>query len=230
MTLTLIHGLACSTRSWERLRPLIGASEAVDLPGHGARAAETGVETIEEMAAAVGPRPGTLVGHSLGALVATAVVEQYPEGVERLVLVNAPPTVASRLTAHSGPERALRTPVLGQLIWRVVPESRVRGGLATAFAPGYEVPDVFVEDVRKLSWTSFVRTTTAVDNYVAAKSLHERVAALNVPVTVVFGEHDQRVDVATLDGYGDDVEIVRIADAGHTPLWETPERVAAVLG
>jgi len=50
--------------------------------------------------------------------------------------------------------------------------------------------------------------------------------------TIVFGEQDRRVDPASLSGYDGvpGVEVVRIPEAGHTPIWETPERVAEALG
>jgi pimeloyl-ACP methyl ester carboxylesterase len=231
----LLHGLAGSRRAFDRLQPLLAAHEvvALDLPGHGDDAAGAGAESIEEMAGAVRDvvsEPAVLLGHSMGGLVATAVAEQDPALVERLVLVNTPPTWGSRLTARGGTERALRVPLLGPLVWHAAPASRTRDGLRSAFAPGVAVPDVFVEDARKLSWTTFVRATSSVDLYVEERTLAERVAALDVPVTVVFGTQDQRVAPASLRDYGEDVEVVRIPEAGHSPIWETPDRVAAVLG
>lgn len=237
MRVVLLHGLAGSKRAFDRLRPLLEDAGhdvlAIDLPGHGSDAAGEGADSIEEMAGAVRDvvgEPAVFLGHSMGGLVATAVAEQDPALVERLVLVDSPPTYASRLTARGGSERALRVPLLGPVLWRAAPASRTREGLASAFAPGVPVPDVFVEDARKLSWTTFVRATSAVDEYVEDRPLHDRVTALDVPVTVVFGERDQRVDPASLTGYAEAVDVVRIAEAGHSPIWETPERLAAVVG
>jgi pimeloyl-ACP methyl ester carboxylesterase len=46
----------------------------------------------------------------------------------------------------------------------------------------------------------------------------------------VFGELDQRINPACLAGYAPTgAAVVKIADAGHTPAWETPETVAAVV-
>jgi pimeloyl-ACP methyl ester carboxylesterase len=95
----LLHGLASSHRIWDRVVPLLGAdceTLALDLIGG---------QPVEAEAAAVIERldrPVVLAGHSLGGLVATAVAEARSDLVRRLVLVNSPPTVASRLTANSG--------------------------------------------------------------------------------------------------------------------------------
>ena len=51
--------------------------------------------------------------------------------------------------------------------------------MATAVALGGEVPDVFVEDSRRLTWSTFAAATRAVDEYVSETPLHERVAALD---------------------------------------------------
>ena len=120
---------------------------------------------------------------------------------------------------------------MGPLLWRLASESRLRAGLRTAFAPGGEVPDVFVEDMGATSWTAFAAGTTAVDAYVSEQGMGERLAALGVPATVVFGEQDERVDPASLSVYDGvaNVRVVRIPEAGHTPVWETPEQVAELI-
>ncbi len=231
--IVLIHGLAGSARTFDRLVPLLDGWEVqtVDLPGHGADAANPGADSIDEMAGAVRDavtEPAVFLGHSMGGCVATAVAEQDPSLVEQLVLVNTPPTYESRLTAHSGPERALALPLIGPLLWRLASEKRTRAGMASAVALGAQVPDVFVEDSRKLSWATFAAATRAVDEYVSDQALHERVAALEIPVMVIFGELDRRVALGSLDGYRD-VTNVRVRSAGHSPIWETPEHVAAAL-
>jgi pimeloyl-ACP methyl ester carboxylesterase len=150
--------------------------------------------------------------------------------VSHLIVVNSPPTVACRPIAGHGGEKALRTPILGPLLWRAMSRRTVRDGLRTAFAPGADVPDFFVDDFRRLSCRTFVDGTNAVDGYIDEKSSYERVESLSVPTTIVFGELDQRINPACLAGYvPTGATIVKIANAGHTPAWETPEQVASVV-
>jgi pimeloyl-ACP methyl ester carboxylesterase len=106
----------------------------------------------------------------------------------------------------------------------------IRDGLRTAFAPGYDVPELFVEDFRRLSWRTFVDGTNAVDAYISEMSLYERVESVSAPATIVFGELDQRIDPGCLAGYAPTkATVVKIPQAGHTPTWETPEQVAAAI-
>jgi pimeloyl-ACP methyl ester carboxylesterase len=224
-------------RCWDRVVPLLADRfriVLVDLPGFGGSGGGGRGATIEDLAA---PLPGVLdgaavvAGHSLGGAVAVALAERAPSLVERLVLVNAPPTFESRLTARKGPEGIIRTPVVGRLAWRAANEDRVRAGLATAFAPGFDVPDEFVEDMRATSWGAFTGATGALDDYLSAGDLGKRVATRSVPVTVVFGDQDQRVDPASLSVFdaADNATVAHIPEAGHTPVWETPERVADLI-
>ena len=224
-------------RCWDRVVPLLTdrfRCVLVDLPGFGGSDGGGRGATIGEMAgdveAALDSR-GAVAGHSLGGAVGVALAERSPDLVDRLVLINSPPTYESRLTARKGTERIVRLPVVGRLAWAAASESRVRQGLATAFAPGFEVPDTFVKDMRATPWASFAGATSALDDYLAERNLGTRVAALSVPVTVVHGEQDRRVDLDSLsvyDGAGN-ATVVRIPEAGHTPVWETPERAAAAV-
>ena len=225
----LIHGLGATSRSWERVVPLLADSSdviAVDLPRE--------ARSIEGMAAHVaglGVSDAIVAGHSMGGLVAVALAEAAPAAVSRLVLVNSPPTYESRLTARGGTERLIRVPLLGQALWKVAGEERVRAGLRTAFAPAGEVPDLFVRDLRSTPWSTFVRATKAVDAYLRERPLAARLGALPAPATVLFGAEDERVDPASLGGYDGvpGVEVERIPEAGHTPIWEAPETVAAAI-
>ena len=237
----LVHGLGETMRCWDRVVPLLSGRfrvVLVDLPGFGASPGGGRGVTIEEHAAAVehavraaGVVSAVVAGHSLGGSVAVALAERAPSLVERLVLVNSPPAYESRLTTRKGSERMLRLPVLGRLLWRAASEERMRAGLASAFAPGFEVPDEFVEDMRATSWDAFAGATTALDHYLAERNLGERVRELPAPATVVFGEQDQRVDAASLSVFdaAPNATVARIPDPGHTPIWETPERAAALI-
>ena len=46
-------------------------------------------------------------------------------------------------------------PVIGEAFWRIKPDFAVRKGLEVAFAPGFDVPDAFVEDVDRMTFTSY---------------------------------------------------------------------------
>src|SRR5829696_4120269 len=144
--LVLVHGLGASGRALDRVAPLLAARFRVivpDLPGFGATGGEH--TTIEGMARAVlevldadGVGGFAAAGHSMGGLVATALTELVPDRVTPLVLVNAPPSYASRTAARGRHERILALPVIGDLVWRNLSDARLRATMASAFAPGHD--------------------------------------------------------------------------------------------
>jgi pimeloyl-ACP methyl ester carboxylesterase len=224
----LLHGLASSHRIWERVVPLLGADcETLALDLIGGQPVEAEAKAVIERL----DRPVVLAGHSLGGLVASAVAEARSDLVRRLVLVNSPPTVASRLTANSGAERVMKLPLLGRLLWARASDEDRRRGARSAVAPGATVPDVLVDDLRATSHRAFVGSTRAADSYLAARSLYDRVGALSIPVDVVFGLEDRRVARSSLGGYErlDNVTVTRIPGVGHSPPLEAPQAVADVL-
>jgi pimeloyl-ACP methyl ester carboxylesterase len=184
---------------------------------------------VAELLGAQGIRDATLVGHSMGGSVAVSVAERDRALVRALVLVNAPPSVESRTLSRA--ERALRTVVLGEAAWRLMGDRERRAGLASAFAPGFSVPDVFVEDLKRTSHAAFAGTSFALERFLAERPLADRVAGLKMPTTVIFGMLDQRVDSASLAAYEGlgEVTVEQLPDAGHSPMWEQPVRTAELI-
>ncbi len=93
----LLHGWALdSLAAWHRVIPRLAASlrvVAVDLRGHGKTDRVRERFTIDDLAddvaavlAVLGAGRGTVVGYSLGGLVAQALARRHPAQVERLVL------------------------------------------------------------------------------------------------------------------------------------------------
>jgi len=97
--LVLIHGITSSSANWLPVMPLLAEHYTViapDLLGHGASAKPKGdyslgayASLVRDVMAALGYDRGTVVGHSLGGGVAMQLAYQFPERVERLVLVSS---------------------------------------------------------------------------------------------------------------------------------------------
>ncbi|WP_433431010.1 alpha/beta fold hydrolase [Nonomuraea sp. CA-141351] len=98
--LLLIHGRTANHNDWNGITQHFAARYrvlALDLRGHGA-SDYPGSYAVTEMAEDVvalldhlGIERATLIGHSLGGVVAYQVAMNHPERVERLVLEDAPP-------------------------------------------------------------------------------------------------------------------------------------------
>ena len=97
--LLLLHGIANSSETWERVAPLLSEHFtliAPDLMGHGKSATPRGDYSLgahasgaRDIATALGHERMTVLGHSLGGGIAMQFAYQFPERVERMVLVSS---------------------------------------------------------------------------------------------------------------------------------------------
>jgi pimeloyl-ACP methyl ester carboxylesterase len=97
--LVLVHGVTSGSATWERAISLLARNHTVvapDLLGHGESAKPRGdyslgafAAGVRDLLAALDIETATVVGHSLGGGVAMQLAYQFPERVERLVLVSS---------------------------------------------------------------------------------------------------------------------------------------------
>src|SRR3954470_24953771 len=97
--IVLIHGMVNSSRHWEAVAMRLARDHTViapDLLGHGDSAAVRGdyslgahAASIRDLLAVIGIDRATVVGHSLGGGVAMQFFYQFPQRVDRLVLVSS---------------------------------------------------------------------------------------------------------------------------------------------
>jgi pimeloyl-ACP methyl ester carboxylesterase len=221
----LIHGLGGSHRTWDRVLPLIETQAriwALDLTG------SDSIEHEADEAAELIEGPATLVGHSRGGLVATAIAERHPALASRLVLICPPWAPESRPRAQRPTERVLAIPGIGHLIWMAATDAQRRHALASAFAPGTPVPDQFVADLRATGRRNLVAASRAIDTYLAQAPLADRLSSTAVRVELIFAKHDQRVAPPPPSLF-DAHNATLLQGAGHTPPWETPEWIAQLI-
>ena len=112
-TIVLIHGITNSGRSWEPAMRLLARDFDViapDLPGHGDSDRQRGDHSLgghacvlRDLLHVLEVERATVVGHSLGGGIAMQFSYQFPEMVERLVLVGAFDSVHGMGAGHGGP-------------------------------------------------------------------------------------------------------------------------------
>ena len=237
--MVLLHGFACSLGWWDDAAPALARDHhviAVDLLGHGGsekpRDGYGRVAQSLRVSAALdelGVRRAVIVGHSMGGAVATALVELRRPLVESLVILDTGPDRNDGQLPFTA--RLSFVPVLGQAIRRTVPDAMVRNGLESAFAPGYDVPDRFVDDLRDMTYTSYDDSHTAVDDYREESGLADRLADEDVPLLVIFGSQDDIADPESAQDYRKvpRARIVLLDGVGHSPHVEKPGATARLI-
>ncbi len=239
--LVLLHGLLDDSEGWTGLaldthRPCI----AVDLPGFGGSGLplRPRISAYADDVAAGLQRLGidecTLVGHSLGGAVATAVAERH-DGVHSLVLL-AP--------AGYGPIRlaeAFALPGVRDVAQLMLPLALVSPLLVTAgyttFVAHFRLPSRDLTDrLRRRAFQSAPGVRSAVTAIAAAgrskRGFHQRAVGFDGPVAALWGERDALVPLSH-------TEAVRAAlpqthlevwpRMGHHPQLERPAQLSRFI-
>jgi pimeloyl-ACP methyl ester carboxylesterase len=247
--IVLVHCYTCSIRWWDRLAPLLSAEHRVirvDLLGHGGSDKPSEGYSIENQANGIaealnelGVSGATVVGHSLGGTVATALADQSPELATRVAVLDQAPD--DTFEDRSLTQRLGYVPVIGPAMERLVhlaPSSEVRDQYEEVFAPGFNIasgfenPDQVVDDLRAMTYTAFDKAADAEGDYTDQEPLDERLGALEMPLLVVFGAEDQVYDAdAALERYRDipGAGTELIEGAGHSPNVERPDQLAPLI-
>jgi pimeloyl-ACP methyl ester carboxylesterase len=240
--IVLIHCFTCAIDWWDGMIPLLDRDHrvvAVDLRGFGGSEKPGSGYSIENQAGLVGEalarlgvRGATVVGHSLGGTVATALSEAPGGIVKRLVIVDQAPDSSYESGGLPFTAKLTFVPVLGPALWQVTPDFAIKDGLGAAFAPGYDVPDAFVEDFDRMTYTAYGESPDAEDDYSGAIPLDRRIARTGVPLLAIFGAEDQIYDSKkALAAYArvPGARTALIPGAGHSPNVEKPAKTAELV-
>ncbi|WP_432128999.1 alpha/beta fold hydrolase [Streptomyces sp. bgisy082] len=237
--LLLIHGSGASGAMWGPLVPALARRHhvvRVDLPGCGQSppVPSYDVPAQADRVAAVldglGLRAVAVAGHSSGGYVATALAERRPDLVGSLALIGSGPA-PDALLPQPLLLRVLLAPPLGPLLWAGRSDAMIRRGIGATAARPVEIPDAMVADLRHSTY----RTTRAVlrcgTAYIAERSVPERLAALGVPLLVVFGGSDPRWEPSSARRYEavPGARVETLPGVGHLAMLEEPGATAALL-
>jgi pimeloyl-ACP methyl ester carboxylesterase len=238
--LLLIQNAAAPIALWDPVVPFLAGAYRiirVDLLGYGQRSRPAAGYDVPAQARRVGAgldRLGvnrvTVAGHSSGGYVATALAEQRPGEVAALALINTGPGPDAKIP-DPPLARLLEAPVAGRLLWRLKGEATIRKAARNGFARPVDIPDALIAHVQGMTYRSFTATMRAYWDYISQRSLPDRLAALSLPVLVIFGADDQRWHSSSAAAYRDvpGARVELLPGLGHTPIIEDPETTARLL-
>lgn len=89
-----LHGWGQSRQIWQKQQEFFPDATFLDLPGHGGR--EDASDWIKSIAKQLPESPCTVIGWSLGGILAMKIALKYPEKIAALVLVSTTPSFCSK--------------------------------------------------------------------------------------------------------------------------------------
>jgi pimeloyl-ACP methyl ester carboxylesterase len=208
----------------------------VDLPGCGQSPPPLSYDVpvqaarVADLLDGLGLRRVAVAGHSSGGYVATALAEQRPDLVRSLALISSGPS-PDALLRQPYLLRVLLAPPLGPLLWSRRSDAMIRAGIrATATRP-VDVPDDLIAGVRSIPYRAMRTVLRRNTAYITERSVPERLAALGVPVLVIFGTADRRWEPSSAHQYEavPNARVELLPGVGHIPILEGPQETSKLL-
>lgn len=258
-TILLVHGLGGSLITWNAVAPRltrIGRVVALDLPGFGLSPPaadwriETHVNSVHDFLSSL-DAPVTLIGASMGGLVAEILAADHPELVSNLLLVSPatlPRLPDERLHLPTAARMAVQaTPLLGTAISaryfsKFTPRELIEFSLNRIAHKPERIPPNLVEELVALSETryQFPWAADAVPmgaRAIAAMWRHPgqfvaMIRRITAPTLVVHGLEDPIVSPTAVEWLVSlrlDWELIQMEDTGHTPQLDAPVRFAETV-
>jgi pimeloyl-ACP methyl ester carboxylesterase len=247
----LVHGITSSSRTWLSVLPALAERHTViapDLLGHGLSAKPRGdyslgayASGIRDLLSVLGLPRATVVGHSLGGGIAMQFAYQFPQSIDRLVLVDSGGLgneVSLLLRAATLPGAEYVLPLLfgpvarttGSTVGRIAGRLGIRGsanvrGIAESFASlgDGDARRAFVHTARSVIDPSGQRVDARDRLYLSE----------GIPTLLVWGERDPIIPVAHGRRAHELMPHSRLEvfpGAGHFPFNDDPDRFVAVVG
>ncbi|CAN5727049.1 alpha/beta hydrolase [soil metagenome] len=250
--LLLIHGIGDNSTTWSTVQSKLAQRFTViapDLLGHGQSDKPRADYSIAAYANGMRDLLGvldiekvTVVGHSLGGGVAMQFAYQFPQMVDRLILIGAggvtkDVNIALRVASLPMGGEALALLRLPMVLPAMQVVGKLAGGLVGTTGLGRDLPDVLriLRDLPEPTASSaFTRTLRAVVDWrgQVVTMLDRCYLTESVPVQLIWGEQDVVIPVsharmAHAAMPGSQLEIFK--KSGHFPFHDDPDRFVEVV-
>lgn len=253
--IVLVHGTFTSSHLWRELLPRLPKGHRVlvfDLLGHGrsdrhsnrsmtvAGHTERLIGLLDEFAVSA----ACVVGHGLGAAVATRLAHLCPRRVTKLALIN--PSFLAENARDVRIPGSLRRLAAFVPLWKRLPGDWLASALHTALLRGYAQRDVGAHSLDlylKPFRTREGRDSACAQLLALRASSGDTVEALapdalTLSVTAVLGDDDpflqpqraERVLQALSTATGSKVVVQRLSGVAHIAPEEAPDRLATIIG
>jgi pimeloyl-ACP methyl ester carboxylesterase len=239
-TLLLIHGYTASTYVWHTVAPMLAAANfhvvAADLIGFGysekPRSFDYSIASQARMLTRLMNRLGIgramLVGSSYGGAVASTIALDYPERVEKLVLVDS---VSNDDVLDHPLLKLAAVPALGELLAPFLVDSKMllKYRMQNTLAPEnhYLITKDRLDSVHRPqnaadAHHSFLATARAWD----ACRIEDDAKYIAQPTLIIWGEKDRVIPMRNGEKFFDSIansRFVVLKNCGHIPQEEKPE-------
>lgn len=243
LPIVLIHGTGSSLHTFEAWTSELKSQRRIvrmDLPAFGL----TGpfpdkdytiahyVEFIQHFLVAKGIKKCILGGNSLGGNIAWQFTTQYPQMVDKLILIDA---AGYPMVSKSTPIafRMARIPVLNNLITFITPRFMARSSVENVYADKSKVSDELVDRYFDLTLREGNRRALVDRMKMPLDSTaYPKIKTIRQPTLVLWGEQDWLIPVNIAQRFHEDLPndtLVIMKNVGHVPMEESPKESLRIV-
>jgi pimeloyl-ACP methyl ester carboxylesterase len=245
-TILLIHGYGSSTLVWKTVAPMFAERGfnvvAIDMVGFGFSEKPAWFEyTIESQTRMIvrfmnrlSIGKATVVGSSYGGAVAISLALDYPERVEKLVLVG---TVCNNEPLSHPLMKIAKVPLIGEIAAAILIDAKpfIKSRMRTSIAPANH--DLITEErIHRIRIPLMAKDAHAATLKTARKWDAERIERdahlISQPTLIIWGEDDKVIGIKNAYKLYDSIlhsRLVVFKNCGHIPQEEKPDDFVEII-
>lgn len=242
MPIVLIHGTAASLHTWDAwTEELIKNYRVIrmDLPAFGLTGPHSNrdysidgyTRFLNQLLDSLEVDSFHLAGNSLGGNIAWNFTAEYPDKVEKLILIDA--SGYPMQDGHSWIFTLARTPVVNQIMKKFTPRFFISNNLKQVYYNDEKIEETVITRYHEMALRAGNRQAFIDRAKTEYKDLSSKIKTIQSPTLILWGAHDTWVPVSHAHKFKKnlpDSEMVILENSGHIPMEENPgESLEATL-
>jgi pimeloyl-ACP methyl ester carboxylesterase len=235
----LVHGTAASLHTWQKWVDVLKKDFRVirmDLPAFGITgpapdrnySIDSYVKFLRQFLAELKIKQVSIAGNSLGGQIAWHYTAQYPDDVNKLILIDS--AGLPRLKGIPMPIRLARMPVIGKLGLYISPRFLVRNSLKEVYFDRSKVTEELVDRYQTMALREGNRQAFIDRALQIEEDSGKGLERIQIPTLILWGRYDQWIPVEQAENFRKKMpwsQVIVYDNAGHIPHEEIPEATVA---
>lgn len=243
--IVLIHGTASSLHTWDDWTKDLKKSHRVirmDLPAFGITGPNTTgdysingyTRFFNQFIEKLKIEKFHLAGNSLGGNIAWNYAAEYPQKIEKLILVDASglPTNKPQPSVF----KMAKTPLLSSLFLYVTPKFFIKKNIKEVYADETKITDDLITRYHKMALRVGNREAfidrARIDFKLGSKANFTKLKSIQTPTLLIWGAQDTWIPLDNgkrMQNVIEHSKLVVLENSGHVPMEESPKESLAIL-